>query len=518
MAKIDLNTVSSGYLSQAALNANFTAIEDEFQNKVLYRDNPSGEPNSMQNDLDMNGFHILNAGNINPVDADTISYTPNGTGAETRTIAEKLNDVVSVKDFGAIGDGITDDTVALTNFFNSAIANPGIKHQLFAQTYAISAVMPTISVSDVWIIGGGAEIHDVGSLMTGTVLKWIGASGTDGPLVRISSVSGASNQRVSRVKFTGIGIDCNSGTINYGMQLLSVWECDIDVVIANAATQGMQCQVVASLGEAKDVQRNKIRLKSRQVEAASGFCFLAGGDLAANFSKNELWIDAQHSNAQALYLMNTDNNDWRFVRTYKVPSGSATESISCLGGANSGERVRAERFWHLSTNLPLHAYGTGTYTVAAGSINIYNLDAENGTPNPIVDTGATVFWKKDLTALDDTPWQTYTPTLSASSGTLTSASATGVYIRRGNIVYIKVAITITTNGTAAGQLQFTVPIASTGAYGNALHGFERALTGNAVVGFIDGGGSTIAYFKNYNGAYPGANGYVFNINGFYEVT
>jgi len=113
MAKIDLNTVSSGYLSQAALNANFTAIENEFQNKVLYRDNPNGEPNSMQSNLDMNGYYVLNAGNTSLVDADTIAYTPNGTGAETRTIAEKLNDVVSVKDFGAVGDGVTDDTAAI---------------------------------------------------------------------------------------------------------------------------------------------------------------------------------------------------------------------------------------------------------------------------------------------------------------------------------------------------------------------------------------------------------------------
>jgi hypothetical protein len=135
MAKIDLNTVSSGYLSQAALNANFTSIEDEFQNKVLYRDNPSGEPNSMQTHLDMNGFHILNAGNINPVDADSISYTPDGTGAETRTIAEKLNEVVSVKDFGAVGDAVTDDTAAIKAAIASIRARTNISNRFGGAIY-----------------------------------------------------------------------------------------------------------------------------------------------------------------------------------------------------------------------------------------------------------------------------------------------------------------------------------------------------------------------------------------------
>ena len=36
-----------------------------------------------------------------------------GTGAVQRTVESKLQDVVSVKDFGAVGNGVTDDTAAI---------------------------------------------------------------------------------------------------------------------------------------------------------------------------------------------------------------------------------------------------------------------------------------------------------------------------------------------------------------------------------------------------------------------
>ena len=64
MAKIDLPTISSGYASNTTFNTTFAAIENEFQQKVLYRDNPTGEPNSMQNDLDLNSNDINNVKDI----------------------------------------------------------------------------------------------------------------------------------------------------------------------------------------------------------------------------------------------------------------------------------------------------------------------------------------------------------------------------------------------------------------------------------------------------------------------
>ena len=63
-------------------------------------------------------------------------FIQSGTGAVQRTVENKLKDTVSVKDFGAVGDGVADDTTAWNNFKASRSG----RKLITAGTYKISGV------------------------------------------------------------------------------------------------------------------------------------------------------------------------------------------------------------------------------------------------------------------------------------------------------------------------------------------------------------------------------------------
>ena len=48
--------------------------------------------------------------------ASNVTYNPGGTGSVQTNVQDKLREIVSLRDFGATGDGVTDDTTAINNF------------------------------------------------------------------------------------------------------------------------------------------------------------------------------------------------------------------------------------------------------------------------------------------------------------------------------------------------------------------------------------------------------------------
>lgn len=88
------------------------------------------------------GKHGLVATSSNAITWNDATYTYGNTITE-RSLQQKLDDFVSVKDFGARGDGVTDDTVAINLALNELyvrFTNPGTRKILHfpAGTYVVS--------------------------------------------------------------------------------------------------------------------------------------------------------------------------------------------------------------------------------------------------------------------------------------------------------------------------------------------------------------------------------------------
>jgi hypothetical protein len=110
---------------------------------------------------------------IGATTANLVTYTPAGTGAVATTVQDKLRESVSVKDFGAVGDGVTDDTAAIQAAINS-IPSGGVIY-LPVGTYLTSGSI-NINTAGVHFIGSGTTVGNVKIL----------ASHTNGPVIRVS--------------------------------------------------------------------------------------------------------------------------------------------------------------------------------------------------------------------------------------------------------------------------------------------------------------------------------------------
>lgn len=103
-------------------------------------------------------------------DATQVSYQPPYTGSSSRVLQGWLADQASVKDFGAVGDGVTDDTAGFNAAFAALAANQIAGLYLPSGTYIISSSI-TVSANTIsgWNVFGAGRGKTV-IMMTGNNL------------------------------------------------------------------------------------------------------------------------------------------------------------------------------------------------------------------------------------------------------------------------------------------------------------------------------------------------------------
>lgn len=114
------------------------------------------------------------------------------------------------------------------------------------------------------------------------------------------------------------------------------------------------------------------------------------------------------------------------------------------------------------------------------------------------------------------PWISYTPTITAGVGTITTASATGRYQIIGKTCHYNIAVTITTNGTGSSSVIATLPFTSASFQQQCGAGRGAAVFFGMIMAFIPVNTNTVLMARS-DGTYPGANGASWAISGTYET-
>lgn len=437
--------------------------------------------------------------------------------------------VINVMAFGADPTGGTDSTAAITSAFNAAIANASAYGASAVQfpvgTFLVSSALPQITASGVQIIGVGTDDTHNGGSPAGatTTLKWNGGVSA-ATMITIAPAVGAA-QYLTGIKFTGINIDCNAGNLANGVQIGSMRAAYIDIYVIEAGTAGCTFAPNASLtSDPCDIQFNNITYKGKQL-LASGISLVLNGTSTANTSLNLFQlVDISHKNGVAINSVNCDSNVFLQVRLYHAAGGSASYSWTFQGSNTSGANARSEQIFRLSATLPAYATGLGL-TYPAGvpvPIKIYNIDKNNGAPDPTMDITSPpqLVWQNDSTPMFPEIWTSYTPTVTNGGSGFVSGTVTARYLREPKKCTVLLVIPVTTAGTGTSFLTATLPPgipSASGSYTTTGVGWDNNL-GYQVTTVLQTNSTTVNIYKTSSGGYPVSSGSSIVVTFSYETS
>lgn len=353
--------------------------------------------------------------------SNLVGFIASGTGAVARTVQSKERDIVSVKDFGAVGDGVTDDTAAFTEFITAVSGKAGyIPDPTTAYLVSGGFTLPAnttlygdnkfstkiqlSAANTMFIMGNGAALRDL--YLDGNSKAAIGVSitGTDG------------QQQIDRCKIADFAASCldfaattaGSGFTSYGCLMYRV----------DGATPGNYAITIADAVQLTAVPRKFANLET------GGYCafsfggsnntYVVGsfiGDVAYSANSRGVNIGTSRLRGTTATAMNGANNSIVGCDVFPTITIAAAASGMSLGPCS----------WN---NVPLD--NSGSY----GNLITHQLVSFT----PTFDTATT-------------------PT------TLGNATLAGTYSRTGTMIHGSVAITIgstTTMGT--GTLRIGLPI------------------------------------------------------------
>lgn len=361
-----------------------------------------------------------------------------GTGGVDRTLHDKLSERVSVKDFGAKGDGITDDTAALNAWWTYLVTS-GAAGRLVKGRYKCSSLT--------WDIGTarttGVKIEGDGPQQS--IIDMTSAGGT----LQITCSTGAAFYSTFRdfgvvSNLAGVTLQLGNPALTDALNSFTFENLVVNNLSTSAAATGYECNGLFACDRVNIVTNcaghgDALRINKAAFNGFTGA--MGNADNGIHVTSNYVFGNT---------FMNLD---------IEVVSTCVTIDTA---NANNNTWIGGQYVWTIAA-----------VNATAGSGNLFN--------NPNAGSGTFSFTNKVGASIDFPPIDgTWTPTFTGSTNpTVTYSAQDGYFVKRGRLVMATARIaTSALSGAGSGNLSIAgLPYAASN---------QTDYRGGAAIGWCNG--------------------------------
>jgi hypothetical protein len=462
--------------------------------------------------------------------ASSVTYTPAGATAVPSNVQTKLRETISVKDFGAVGDGTTNDTTAIQNaitYCTSDVNNP--KTLFFPEgDYRITAGFTQITCKNFVMYGAGrgVEYYDVGVNNQGA--SRIVYDGTNSSSTWIFDYSAARGCQISQLSILCEG-KCNAIRATLSSNLLfeklgiyeaytgiyfiaSCFSSVIDNVVSfDHATDHIVFGETAHSTKISNCSFASLNTSSGGTTTPASVITLGSTESMSMVTISgcnfDVWRVPVNILAKDVYGLLITGNYFEprdATMTRMIQLGDQTADVFCQGVAISGNKlygtaytgdgVRIEKARGVNidgnvfnsmtdaincadTGVSVNKFAEGVFISAnrfGTSITGYGLTFDNAACTNIVMLGNTGTADYDPAQVGSNLYfaeEQFTPVLAfgGNSVGVTYTTQVGLYKKIGSRVFFQIRLIVTSKGSSTGNATITgLPFTSTSAIPQAV--------------------------------------------------
>lgn len=407
-----------------------------------------------------------------------VSFLQSGTGGVARTLQAKSRDFVSVKDFGAVGDGVTDDAPA----FNAALA--ASVGALAGKAVYVPGSNARYVIGSTIVVPGGARLYGDGARSSSFLIKAF-----NGTFITLADGAQLSGLRMNGngATYTGKGIEHIGG--NQQVTDTFIYDTE-DTAVYFSVTSGANCHY-----------ENVTAYVYGSTSGSGKWAFKVADSASAPGGTPRHFVNIKTGGYESFYFGASNNTLISSSALYDLgwPVYSAGVTEYSRNVEITGCRI--------GSTAQLNIYGSGTIvgcdigskvslkepTAMCLGPNLYNASWED------LSTSGTnlVYSVEDII---------YTPICYAAGVAITLGDGTlvGRYSREGRTLTVTIRLLPgATTVFGAGQLSFSLPMATTaGLAQQGIQGRFEATSGTLyrINGRIAAGGSVVLLERDTTGA------------------